>query len=67
MNERINKIEERIAHQEMILQELGDEVYQQQMQVEKLELVVRELSEKIKIISESSGSLSSLEEPPPHY
>ncbi len=67
MTERLDKIEERVAHQELGLQQLGDELYQQQLQVEKLELLVRELSERFRNISESSSGGSGIDEPPPHY
>lgn len=67
MTERMDKIEERVAHQEMGIQELGDELYQQQLQLEKLELLIRELSERFKNISDASGAVTSVDEPPPHY
>jgi SlyX protein len=67
MNERIEKLEERVAHQEHSIQMLGDEIFQQQQQLEKLHLLVKELSERFRNLADSGASGSNLDEPPPHY
>ena len=67
MNERIEKLEERVAHQEHSIQMLGDEIFQQQQQLEKLHLLVKELSERFRNLVDSGASGSNLDEPPPHY
>jgi uncharacterized coiled-coil protein SlyX len=46
---------------------LGDEMFQQQQQLEQLTLLVRELSERVKNFSDNSGGGSNTDELPPHY
>jgi len=67
MNERIEKLEERLAHQEHSIQMLGDEVFQQQQQIEKLHLLVKELSERFRNMGDTGAVGSNVDEPPPHY
>jgi SlyX protein len=67
MNESIEKLEERLAHQEHTLQMLGDEVFQQQQQLEKLELLVKELSKRFRNMGDAGATGSNIDEPPPHY
>ena len=67
MDDRIERLEERVAHQEHSLQLLGDEMFQQQQQLEQMTLLVRELSERVKNFSDNSGGGSNTDEPPPHY
>jgi len=68
MEDRIQTLEERLAHSELTIQQMGDEMFLQQQQIEKLELLVRELTERYQSLSESAGSGGSvLDEKPPHY
>lgn len=67
MDNRIERLEERAAHQEHSLQLLGDEMFQQQQQLEQLTLLVRELSERVKNFTDNNGGGGNTDEPPPHY
>ncbi len=67
MDDRVQKLEERIAHQEHTIAVLNDEVFQQQQQLDTLQLMVKELSERFKNFSDASGGGTNDDEPPPHY
>ena len=61
------EIETKLAHQEYTIAELNDALSSQQTQISNLELVVRALRERIKILSETAPAGSDTDEVPPHY
>jgi len=65
-DDRINNLEEKLAHQELAVQELSDEIFQQQQALVRLEGIVVEMNERLKSLSEKSDG-SSVDEAPPHY
>ncbi len=68
MERRIDTVEEKIAFQEHALNELSDVVYEQQKQINTLQLQLEQLKERIKSMgSESSRPHSMEDEKPPHY
>lgn len=67
MNERLDKIEERLAFQEMSTQELSDEIYRQQQQVDKLTGLIERLNDKLQTLADDGGTGSAIDEKPPHY
>jgi SlyX protein len=65
MEERIAELELRYTEQQRMLQELSDVVYAQTRVVERLELEVAALREKV--AAEPGLVDSTLDEVPPHY
>lgn len=64
---RFCDIEEKLAYQEHVIQELNDVVYQQQKQIDRLELNFQQLVDKVKDELEAGPSESGVDERPPHY
>jgi SlyX protein len=65
MEERIAELELRYTEQQRMLQELSDVVYAQTRVVERLELEVAALREKV--VAEPGLVDSTVDELPPHY
>ncbi len=66
-DERLINIEEKITFQEDLIEELNKTVYQQQQKIERLEDFCRELSSRIRALSETAGTGPAANERPPHY
>lgn len=65
---RIDELESRLAQQDHSILELSDEVYQQQKQIAQLEIMVRDLSERLQQVEpQDSQSNKPANEIPPHY
>lgn len=64
---RLEELETRNAYQEATLQDLSHQIYEQQLQIERLERLVASLAEKVKGLA--SGEVAPLpeRERPPHY
>ena len=69
MNEnRLEKIETKIAYQEDLLEELNKTFYQQQKKLEQLEATCAALARHIASLAESvNEGRSAANERPPHY
>jgi len=69
MEERIIELETRLAFQDDLLQTLNQLVTDQARQIERLELSLQSLSERLATLSEGGGASrgSLLDERPPHY
>jgi len=69
--QRLIEIETKIVYQEDMIAQLNDVIYQQQKQVDALELLTQQLLFRVRELSESaSGSLGDTsvnDERPPHY
>ncbi len=65
--ERIEKIETKLAFQEDLIEELNRTVYQQQKKLEQLEATCKALARHIAILAESSSENKPANEIPPHY
>jgi len=65
-DERLSNIEVKLAYQEHTIQELSDVVYQQQQQIDKLEVICKRQHQ---LINDISGSMPDKpqDERPPHY
>ena len=63
MEERFADLEMRISHQEDMIDELNKLVYQQQVKIDKLESVLKEVAKRI-IDLETDRTIN---ERPPHY
>lgn len=64
---RIEELETKIAFHEKSLQDLGDSVYRQELQIERLEAAVRILTEQITDLAETMPESSPDDQEPPHY
>ena len=69
MDERFVDIEMKLAHQEETIHQLNEMIYQQQKQIDKLEVSTKHLMGRIHSISEglSGDDGDNVEPPPPHY
>jgi uncharacterized coiled-coil protein SlyX len=64
---RIQQLEESLAHQESMVQDLSVQLTQQWQTIEKINRRMQELEEKIEEQSISQDVQQSSEPPPPHY
>lgn len=62
---RLEALESRLAHLELALQELSDEFYRQQREIERLRQRNQQLL--VEIEGGSPGTSRTDPEPPPHY
>jgi uncharacterized coiled-coil protein SlyX len=65
-DERQTRIEERLAHQEQAIAELGDVLHRQQQQLDRLEALCRQLGERF-VALQQNGAGDPRDEKPPHY
>ena len=65
--ERLEKIEIKIAYQEDLIEELNKTIYQQQKKLERLEAKCEALAKHIASLYESVNESTSVDERPPHY
>ncbi len=65
-NKQIKKIEELLAHQEVLVQDLSNEIKKQWKFMEGIDKRMEELEEIFEEINLSSFS-AKLDDPPPHY
>ena len=66
--ERLVKIETKIAYHEQTLKDLNEVVYEQQQEIEKLRSICDALVKRVKEFSELiSGIDTPANEKPPHY
>lgn len=61
-DERLTALEERLMHQERLLEELNDIVTTQQSTIEKLQREIARLKDQL-----AEGPTEDVDEPPPHY
>ena len=66
-DERLTRIEERLAHQEHAVGELSDVLHRQQMQLERLETLCRQLGDRLHALQQGDTKGDPLDEKPPHY
>lgn len=64
--QRLIEIEMKFAHQEMTIEALQAAVYEQQKIIEKLELAMKRVGERLKGM-EAGGEIGPADEKPPHY
>ena len=67
MDRRITDLEIRFMHQERTIQELNDIVCRQELAIERLERVMKQLQEQMKQLVPSLTLTAEEEEAPPHY
>lgn len=61
------ELETKVTFQEQTIEDLNQALIQQQFALDKLQLQVRNLAEKLQGISASNIASRSEETPPPHY
>ena len=67
-NAKIIELETKLAYQEDTLNKLSEEFYQQQKQIEKLEVQQKALIEKIRDLQDAKeGQGAIIDDKPPHY
>lgn len=67
-DDRIERLETKLAHLELALQELSDEMVRQQKDIEQLRERGRQLERQIESAAQEAGSASATSiEIPPHY
>ena len=64
---RIDELEVRLAHQDLSMHELSNEVYRQQQQIAQLEAAVRQLAARLESAEEGQPAVHPENEVPPHY
>jgi len=64
---RIDELEVRLAHQDLSMSELSNEVYRQQQQIAQLEAAVRQLAARLESSEEARPAGYPEKEVPPHY
>jgi SlyX protein len=64
---RIQQLEEALAHQDAVVQDLSDQLIQQWQTIEKIDRRMQELEEKMEEQSLSQDAQQLSERPPPHY
>ena len=67
MEDRLANIETQLAHQEETIHQLNQVIYQQQKQIDALELGTKHLMGRIQSLSAGLSETSDDNEVPPHY
>lgn len=67
LEERLVKIETKIAYQEDLIEELNKTIYQQQQKLERLEAACRSLAGHIEALTAAKDGGMLANERPPHY
>lgn len=67
VEERIEKLETKLAFQEDLVDELNKTVFRQQQMLERLETTCQALAQHIASLAEASKDGSLAHEKPPHY
>lgn len=65
--ERLIQIETKIAHQEFLIEELNQVIYQQQKTIDKLEITLNSLTKRLKEALTAGNDVRGPDEKPPHY
>ncbi|MCK8907839.1 SlyX family protein [Haemophilus influenzae] len=67
LENRIEELEMKIAFQEQLLDELNYALVQQQFDIDKMQVQLRYMVNKLKDFQSSNIASQSEETPPPHY
>lgn len=67
INAHLIELETKIAFQEQIIEELNQALVHQQFAIDKLQLQMRNLAEKLQGVAGSQVASRAEETPPPHY
>ncbi|MCQ9120304.1 SlyX protein [Rodentibacter pneumotropicus] len=67
LENRITELETKVAFQEQLLEELSQALVQQQFDMDKMQLQLRYIANKLKDFQPSNIASQAEETPPPHY
>ncbi|MDC2826014.1 SlyX family protein [Rodentibacter pneumotropicus] len=67
LENRITELETKVAFQEQLLEELNQALVQQQFDMDKMQLQLRYIANKLKDFQPSNIASQAEETPPPHY
>ncbi|AWX14948.1 SlyX protein [Mergibacter septicus] len=65
--ERLDELEMKVTFQEKVIEDLNQALVEQQFVLDKLQLQVKYLAQKLKTIQPSNVATQAEETPPPHY
>jgi SlyX protein len=65
--DRLVEIEIKLAYQEDLVESLNTTVYQQQLQIDKLEALFSALAQQVRDNAQQHPALGGSQERPPHY
>ncbi len=65
--QRIDELEMKVAFQENTIEQLNQSLIEQQFILEKMQIQLRYLAQKLKDIQPSNIATQAEETPPPHY
>jgi len=66
-DDRFETLEVKLAFHEQTLQELGDLIYAQRQQIDRLRATCRQLRRQIESLSQEAAQVESDDDRPPHY
>ncbi|MDX1508173.1 MAG: SlyX family protein [Woeseiaceae bacterium] len=66
-DERLDRMEEKLAYQEHTLIELNEALVKQQDSIMRLERLCASMAEQIATLDEDRGSAGAADDAPPHY
>jgi len=67
-DKRIIELETKVAYQEHTIQELNEEIYRQQRQINKVETMCKHLMDRVQTLAGADGGdQQPTNERPPHY
>ena len=67
LENRITELEMKVAFQEQLLEELNQALVQQQFDMDRMQLQLRYIANKLKDFQPSKIASQAEETPPPHY
>ena len=67
MDNKLDTLEELISHQQITIDEMGQEIYTQQKEIQKLSKIVTYLKERLDGIDDVLHDIPSATQKPPHY
>ncbi|OOF36804.1 SlyX family protein [Rodentibacter heidelbergensis] len=67
LENRITELETKVAFQEQLLEELNQALVQQQFDMDRMQLQLRYMANKLKDFQPSNIASQAEETPPPHY
>ena len=67
MENKIQYLEEALAHQQLSIDEMGQEIFVQQKEIQRLTKVISYLKDRIDGIDDALYDMPSADQKPPHY
>ena len=65
--QRLIDLETKIAHQEYLLEELNQVLYEQQKTIDKMEATLASMGKRLKELLKGNEDIRGPDEKPPHY